>query len=163
LRKAKDAKRRLQYTWVMTVQGKSYISVDTLLANKIVLEALKEKTLKEFSSYSQIRPEFTFEDSRFDFGLRHNGTDVPADCIIEVKSTTMADGQQALFPDARTQRGRKHLQGLISAKKQGIRAVQFFCISRNDSTSFAPAAHIDPDYAAELKRAHSLGVEVMAW
>ena len=170
LRHSACADRKLPYTWVITRQGETFINVDTLLANKLVAEALAERRLPEFVEYDQVQKEFTFADSRFDFAL---GKDVSArsghsnknfpQCIIEVKSTTLAQGRRAMFPDAKTARGLKHLRGLMAARRQGIRAVQFFCISRNDIDSFSPAEHIDPDYADGLRQAAAAGVEIMAW
>jgi sugar fermentation stimulation protein A len=166
LRYSSDPKRKLPYTWIITRSGDTYINVDTLLANKLLLEALQQKQVPAFVQYDGIRPELTFGDSRFDFGLylrKASINDKNPECIIEVKSTTLADGSRAMFPDAKTVRGVKHLHGLIAARQKGIRAVQFFCISRTDSESFSPADHIDPAYGSTLRLAAESGVEVMAW
>jgi sugar fermentation stimulation protein A len=80
-----------------------------------------------------------------------------------VKSTTLAYGETAMFPDAQTERGRKHLQGLMDAVRAGMRAVQFYCVARNDVKLFMPAQHIDEKYARLLGEAAACGVEVMAW
>ena len=65
------------------------------------------------------------------------------------------------FPDAVTERGRKHLIELMEMVKQGHRAVMLFIIQRNDGTIFKPAAHIDPKYADGLKTAYENGVEIL--
>jgi len=68
-----------------------------------------------------------------------------------------------LFPDAVTSRGLKHLGELQKLAESGIRAVQFFFVSRGDVSRFRPADTIDPEYCCALRRAADAGVEVMAW
>lgn len=162
LRHSRDPKRKLPYTWVMTSVGDTHINVDTLLANKLFAEAARARLIPALRVYTKVIPEYSWSDSRFDFLLESEAPNtVP--CLVEVKSTTLADGPKAMFPDAKTERGRKHLRGLMAAKKAGMRAVQFYCVSRDDVTQFAPAEHIDPMYAAALREAAAAGVEVMAW
>lgn len=162
LRHSNDPKRKLPYTWVMTIADDVHINVDTLLANKLVHEALKQKQLPELEMYDQIIPEYKSGDSRFDFMLTASGGNAKP-CLVEVKSTTLTKGDCAMFPDAVTARGRKHLGGLSDAVNRGMRAVQFYCIARNDVRAFAPAEHIDPEYARALRAAAAQGVELMAW
>jgi sugar fermentation stimulation protein A len=161
LRHSCDPKRKLPYTWVMTVVDNVHISVDTMLANKLLFEALSMRTIPELSHYSEVVPEYTYGDSRFDFVLKGESNVPP--CLVEVKSTTLAYGECGMFPDAQTVRGRKHLEGLIAARQNGLRAVQFYCVSRADVTTFSPADHIDKVYGETLRRAVEAGVEVMAW
>ncbi len=70
---------------------------------------------------------------------------------------------EALFPDAVTSRGLKHLGELQKLADSGIRAVQLFFVSRADVSRFRPADAIDPEYCCALRRAADAGVEVMAW
>lgn len=156
------AQRKLPYSWVLIGVGDCLVNVDTLLANKVMLEALKNQRIPDLAHYDQIEKEKTFADSRFDFLLTHSTNQHPA-CYLEVKSTTLVDGKTALFPDAKTARGRKHLHGLVQAKRLGLRAIQFFSIARADVEEFRPANHIDPDYSLALIEAAAAGVEVMAW
>jgi sugar fermentation stimulation protein A len=73
----------------------------------------------------------------------------------------MKEGRYALFPDAVTLRGQKHLKTLMQVKKEGFRAVMLYIIQRSDVKIFAPARLIDPDYAITLKRAARAGVEII--
>ena len=82
-------------------------------------------------------------------------------CFIEVKNVTLKDGERALFPDAVTQRGRKHLNTLVRVKKAGMRAVMLYVVQRTDVRMFSPARKIDPEYARALKEAVRNGVEVI--
>lgn len=161
LRPSRNPKAKLPYTWVMTLSGQIYISVDTLLANKLMAEALKDGTVAELKQYPNFSPEYTYGDSRFDFCLRDS--EMEPQCLVEVKSTTMALEDIAMFPDAKTERGRKHLHGLARACEEGLRAVQFFCVSRGDTKKFEPADQIDPLYAKALRESVARGVEVLAY
>jgi sugar fermentation stimulation protein A len=82
---------------------------------------------------------------------------------VEVKSVTHVEGDAALFPDAVTQRGLKHLRELGAVVREGGRAVLLFVVQRPDGRLVAPAAHIDPDYAEGLGEAEADGVELLAY
>lgn len=84
-------------------------------------------------------------------------------CFIEIKNVTYRQDHAALFPDAVTTRGRKHLNALVEAKKAGYRAVMFFLVQRSDVRTFAPAIHIDIEYSKALQNAISNGVEVLVY
>lgn len=162
LRPAANASRKLPFSWVLTGVGSQLVNVDTMLANKVVFDALTTGQLPPFLQYDLVHKEKTFGDSRFDFLLEDSKGTHPS-CYVEVKSTTLADADVAMFPDAVTTRGRKHLLGLTEAVARGHRAVQFFSIARSDVAEFRPARHIDPAYTLALCEAHAAGVEVMAF
>ena len=105
-----------------------------------------------------IRPESTWEDSRFDFLLE--GGQGP--CLVEVKGVTLEEGGEARFPDAPTERGVKHLRGLQRAAAQGWRAAVFFVIQMKGVTHFRPNDATHPAFGAALREAASHGVEVYA-
>lgn len=79
---------------------------------------------------------------------------------VECKNVTMAEDDVALFPDAVSARGLKHLGSLESIVAAGERAAMFYCIQRPDARCFGPADMIDPAYAAGLREAVGRGVEV---
>jgi len=81
---------------------------------------------------------------------------------VEVKNVTWVVGGRALFPDAPTKRGRKHLRDLVACVRAGERAALVFCVQRADGTSVAPASAVDPAYAAALSAARAAGVEALA-
>ena len=105
-----------------------------------------------------IRPESTWEDSRFDFLLE--GGQGP--CFVEVKGVTLEEGGEARFPDAPTERGVKHLRGLQRAAAQGWRAAVLFVIQMKGVTHFRPNDATHPAFGAALREAASHGVEVYA-
>ncbi|HPF12745.1 MAG TPA: DNA/RNA nuclease SfsA, partial [Planctomycetota bacterium] len=84
-------------------------------------------------------------------------------CYVEVKNTTLVDGNRGLFPDAVTTRGLKHLLELADMVASGHRAVMLYIVSRSDAVSFSPARDIDPDYGAALDDVVQRGVEILAY
>lgn len=138
------------------------ICVNTQIANKVILEALKDNAIAELSGYERIHSEVKYGDekSRIDFYLQGKNK---VDCFVEVKSVTLLDNDQGYFPDTQTLRGQKHLRELIKIQQQGKRAVLVFTVLHEGINSVAPAAHIDEKYTALLKLAKQNGVEVYAY
>lgn len=161
LRDSGNPKRKLRHTWQAIELDGTWVNVDTLLPNHVVREAIEEARVPALVGYETLRTEVPYGDrSRIDILL--SDPDKP-DCYIEVKSTTLVEGQTALFPDAVTERGRKHLGELAKVVEAGHRAVQLFLISRGDVTSFRPADKIDPAYSQALREVAARGVEVLAY
>jgi sugar fermentation stimulation protein A len=161
LRDTENDQRKYRHSWQAIQVGDTWVNVDTGLPNAEVHAALVEGRVPALADYDTARREVKYgQNSRIDVLLeRADGSR----CYVEVKNTTLADGDVALFPDAVTERGRKHLGELAAMVAEGHRAVQFFFVSRDDVTSFRPADHIDPAYAEALRAAAAAGVEVMAW
>jgi sugar fermentation stimulation protein A len=162
--RSSDPKRKLPGTWELseTPQGR-LACVNTARANALVEEALRAGTIAELAGFDGLRREVRYgeENSRVDFCLDFAGEAA----FIEVKSVTMGfDGTPvAAFPDARTERGSKHLRELAVLARQGIRAVQLYCVNLSGIEAVRPAAEIDPHYAAALREAVAAGVEVLAY
>lgn len=171
LRDSKNPKRKLQYTWVLVETASSLVIVDTGFANKFLRKLVEENRIESLLGYSQVFSEPRYLDGRFDLLLTETGEKLDrktykagsGDCFVEIKSTTLKEGEAAQFPDARTERGRKHLEKLARARAEGIRAVQFFLVNRTDTSCFEPAAQIDPEYADTLKKFGRDSVEILAY
>jgi sugar fermentation stimulation protein A len=82
---------------------------------------------------------------------------------LEVKSCTLVVEGVAIFPDAPTERGRRHLSELIKAKREGWRACILFVVQRSDAQRFAPNDATDPAFGALLRKAVKEGIEVYAY
>ncbi len=125
-----NPKRKYAHTWELTqTQAGDFICVNTLRANQLVQEALANQWIDELASYREILPEQKYgnENSRIDFLLKSNCL---LDCFVEVKSTTLlTENGVGMFPDAKTERGQKHLRELTKIAEQGLQAVIFslFC------------------------------------
>jgi len=159
-----DPKRKLPGTWelVETPQGR-LACVNTARANRLVEEALLAGVIEELAGFTALRREVAYglENSRVDFRL-----DYPdGAAYVEVKSVTLGFGDTAVaaFPDAVTLRGAKHLRELAALARDGIRAVQLYCVNLTGIEAVRAASEIDPLYAAALREAVAAGVEVLAY
>ncbi|OOH90292.1 sugar fermentation stimulation protein SfsA [Pasteurellaceae bacterium 15-036681] len=159
-----NAKRKYAHTWELTeTQAGHFICVNTQRANQLVAEALQNKWITELANYSQILPEQKYgeEHSRIDFLLKN---DELADCFVEVKSTTLLTEKGiGMFPDAKTERGQKHLRELTAIAQQGQQAVIFFAILHTGIERFEVAKQIDLKYAELFEQAKQQGVQVLAY
>ena len=153
-----DPKRKTQFTWEMIKINENWVGINTGWPNVIAYEAIKNNEIAKLSGYIHVKREVKFGDSRFDIYCENKHEK----CFVEVKNVTYKKGDYALFPDAITTRGQKHLKTLIKAKKQGYRAVMLYIVQRTDVLKFGPAIEIDPEYAKILKEASQNGVEIIA-
>ncbi|MCC6074197.1 DNA/RNA nuclease SfsA [Pseudomonas sp. GCM10022188] len=162
--RSNDPRRKLPGTWELseTPQGR-LACVNTARANALVEEALHDGVIAELAGFADLRREVRYgeENSRADFHLDYPG----GGAFVEVKSVTLgfADTSVAAFPDARTERGSKHLRELAALARQGVRAVQLYCVNLSGIEAVRPAQEIDPHYAAALQAAVAAGVEVLAY
>lgn len=152
-----DPKRKTKFTWEMIYMNKSWIGINTMIPNLLVYEAVVANKIEQLTGYTHVKREVKFGDSRFDIYAEN----AHEKCFIEVKNVSMKVDRYARFPDAKTTRGKKHLETLMEVKKQGMRAVMVYVIQRTDIDIFAPAWDIDPDYAKALVKAHDHGVEII--
>lgn len=152
-----DPKRKTKFTWEMIKINGDWIGINTGNPNKLAFDAVKNGEIDKLKGYTEVKREVKFDDSRFDV-MAQNENET---CFIEVKNVTYKEGNYALFPDAVTTRGKKHLETLIKVKEQGMRAVMLYVIQRMDVDTFAPAKEIDPEYAKTLKKAYEKGVEII--
>lgn len=132
----------------------------------LVKEAILAGRIPPLANYDRLRSEVPYggaDGKRSRIDLLLEGPD-RAPCWLEVKNVTAAVHQGiALFPDAVTERGRKHLMEMIDKVAAGQRAVLLFCVQRGDVVEVRPADQIDPAYGALLRTALAKGVEALAW
>src|SRR4030095_5436143 len=153
--------RKLRYSWEIVQVGPTLVGINTSLPNLLVEEALRLGSLKELVGYRDLRREVPYgENSRVDL-LLSNGEQEK--CYVEVKNVTLMEEGKAFFPDAVSERGRKHLGELARMVKQGHRSVLFYVVQRDDAHTVYPAEAIDPEYAKALRLAVKAGVEVVAY
>ncbi len=160
-----NAKRKYAYTWeLVEVAPAVVVGVHTGRANALVGEALARGLLPGLEGYTERRREVQVPEApmRADWLLDGHRDGAPP-CFVEVKNVTAAvTGGTAFFPDAVTERGRRHLEVLTDWIARGGRAALVFCVQRTDACSVQPAASIDPRYAAALRDAAAAGVAITA-
>ena len=161
LSKSDNPKRKLKYTLQIIEDCKSKVGVNTHLANRIVLHALKNNLIKEFDKKIEIKPETKFGlNTRFDFLIMKNNSKI----FLEVKNVTLSRIKGlAEFPDAVTARGLKHINELIKANKKGYKIFILYLVQRDDCNAFKIAGDIDPEYSESLSKAVKKKLKVLCY
>lgn len=179
--------RKLKWTWIMVRGDRGWVGVDTGLAPPLVRDAIAGGVIPQLGGYERVISEVKYgkaAGSRIDLLLSRGGTPQaprkgrpkPAPgrqlhegderVYVEVKNTTLvedrAEGRIGAFPDAVTERGRKHLEELIWVVNKGWRGAMVFSLQRSDCDAFVPADDIDPAYGKTLRAAVAAGVEAYA-
>jgi sugar fermentation stimulation protein A len=161
LRDSQNPARKLQYTLQTIEVDGTWVNVDTGLPEALAFEAIQAGLIPSLAGFEKARREVKYgKNSRIDVLLED---EKKGRCYVEVKNTTLVDGKLAMFPDAVTERGRKHLYELADMVEEGHRGVMLFVVSRDDVTSFSPAEHIDPAYTESLREVAAKGVELLAY
>ncbi|BBL72589.1 DNA/RNA nuclease SfsA [Methylogaea oryzae] len=163
LRDSGSATRKYPFSWELVEAAPDVlVGINTGLANALVREAVENGVVQELQGYRRIRQEVRYgeENSRIDLLLERDDGGL---CYVEVKNVTLVEGGIALFPDAVSSRGAKHLRELAAMVRQGHRAVIFYCVQRRDAGAVSPADGIDPLYGRTLREALAQGVEALAY
>lgn len=166
LSKSDNAKRKLPHSWELVEVdfggGAELVGVNTAHPNPLVGAALASGAVPELAGYDTIRREVKYgKNSRVDFLLE---SAMRPPCYVEIKNVhLMRRPGLAEFPDAKTERGAKHLVELGDMVEQGARAVMLYVIQIGSATRFKLARDIDPKYGAAYDAARVRGVEALAW
>lgn len=144
---------------------KLLINMDSQAPNALIKE--------EFSKWAELtgntfKPESNYKNSRFDFSFDINstpssGSDNFKKGFLEVKGVTLEDNGVCLFPDAPTERGTKHLNELIDAKKNGYWAGVLFLVQMDGVKYFTPNKKTDPKFTEALIKAQKAGVQILCY
>ncbi|MCY4643393.1 MAG: DNA/RNA nuclease SfsA [Bacteriovoracales bacterium] len=160
LSRSDNPKRKLPYTLELTHNGHTWINVNTSRTNDLAVQGIEDGTVAELQGHTELKREQKVKRGRIDILLRY-GSRL---CYVEVKNVTLLGGKnKALFPDAVSTRGQKHLEDLMELKREGHRACMLFVVSREDVDSFGPAFSHDPRYAELLAQAAKEGVEILVY
>jgi len=151
--------RKTSYDAVGVIRDGQAISLDTRVPNRLIGVALSMGAIPELDGYPAIRPEFPYSGSRIDFCMESRDEI----CLLEVKSCTLVQGSVALFPDAFTERGRRHVNHLIQARGEGMRSCLLFMVQRTDAEKLSVNDETDPKFAEAVREAMGRGVEVYAY
>ena len=147
--------RKTQYDLIFVKKGERIICMDSQAPNGAVKEWLLAGGLGEISD---LKPEYTHGDSRFDFSFVKDGRR----CFLEVKGVTLEHDGVCAFPDAPTERGVKHLQGLTKLAGEGYGTYVLFVIQMGDVKYLHPNDQTHPAFGDALREANRAGVQVMA-
>ena len=160
LREENNPTRKTRYDLVCVIKENKFISMDSQIPNKVVYEALINGKIDKLKAYSEVLKEKTFGKSRFDFKLKNQDGH---EYFLEVKGVTLEDKGYAKFPDAKTERGARHIMELIDAKKEGYGAGILFLIQMKEVDKFSPNDERDPEFGIALRKAHEAGVDIFVY
>jgi len=153
--KSENPNRKTKYDLICVQKGKLLINMDSQAPNIAAKEWLLNGGLGEIED---LKGEYTHGDSRFDFSFIKDGKR----CFLEVKGVTLENDGVCSFPDAPTERGVKHLQGLTAAVDAGYGAFVLFVVQMADMKYLRPNDDTDPAFGEALRIAAESGVTVLA-
>lgn len=149
-----NPERKTKYDLVAVYKGNELINMDSQAPNKVALEFIKEKY-----KGAKIVPEYRYGSSRIDIYVEYEG----ARKLIEVKGVTLENDGIAMFPDAPTERGVKHINELIKAKGEGYESYILFVIQMKNISEFKPNYKTHKEFGEALVRANEAGVKILAY
>ena len=154
LEKADNPNRKTLYDLIAVIKGDRVINMDSQAPN-----AVFRRWIKKQLPNATVKREITYKDSRFDCYIETETDKI----FVEVKGVTLEENGYVRFPDAPTERGIKHINGLIDAVNNGYKAAVFFVIQMEDVISFSPNYDTQPRFGQALKNAEAAGVKILAY
>lgn len=159
LEEAKNPARKTGYSLIAAYKDELLINIDSQIPNAVVYEGILQNKIKEVQNLSLLKREVTYNNSRFD--LYFEGENQKG--FIEVKGVTLEIDGVAMFPDAPTERGCKHIYEMIHAVEEGYYGVIFFLIQMKGCKYLTPNELQDPKFAKALREAKEKGVLILAY
>lgn len=153
---AEGSSRKTKYSLICVKKDGQWVNIDSQAPNRLAEEWIAEGGLLEDVTF--IKREQKYGSSRFDLYVEASGEK----WFIEVKGVTLNVGGTAMFPDAPTERGKKHVEELIACQKVGYRAGILFVIQMKGVSRFTPFEERQPKFAEALRLAQKAGVMIRA-
>lgn len=157
VQKASNPARKTPYDLISVFKGERLINMDAVAPNLVFGEFLRSGGLGFVPD--MVRAECVHGESRFDFYFEHEGKRA----FVEVKGVTLEDEGVVRFPDAPTERGVKHLRGLIDCLAEGYEAYAVFVVQMADVEYFEPNRVTHPQFAEALREAADAGVKILVY
>ena len=154
LEKSDNPNRKTQYDLIAVIKGDRVINMDSQAPNTVFRQWVKKQLPN-----ATVKREITYKDSRFDCYIETETDKI----FVEVKGVTLEENGYVRFPDAPTERGIKHINGLMDAVNNGYKAAVFFVIQMEDVISFSPNYDTQPRFGQALKNAEAAGVKILAY
>lgn len=156
---SQNPNRKTKYSLIAVKKDSRWVNIDSQAPNTVVYDALLAGKIAEFDSLTKLKREVTFGGSRFDLYFEKENRKG----FIEVKGVTLEKDGVAMFPDAPTERGTKHIFEMIQAVEAGYSGHIFFLIQMKGCHSFSPFLEMDTAFSEALKRAEQSGVQIHAY
>lgn len=157
LRYIQRAGRKTEWDVIAAKFANRWVLVHSGYHRQLARQILENPAISPLGAAVKIEAEVTIGHSRLDYRIT-----LPHEKIVwlEVKGCTLAQRGIALFPDAPTKRGAKHLETLLTLHAQGAAAALIILVFRTDATCFAANAHTDPEFATLFRQAYARGVRI---
>lgn len=159
LQEAVNKERKTPYDLVLVEHGQGLVCLNAHLANTVFYSWLKKGILQEFNGFIDIKKEKKVGKSRIDFQIEYQDYSR----LVEIKSVNLVCNNTAMFPDAPTLRGVKHLEELIQQNNGQQKSEVVFIVLREDACRFSPNGATDPAFAAKLKEVINKGIGVYVY
>ncbi|MFW6029569.1 MAG: DNA/RNA nuclease SfsA [Halanaerobiales bacterium] len=163
LEKAKNMNRKTKYSLIAAYKDDILINIDSQVPNKVVYDSLKQSKIDQITDILELKREVTYGNSRFDIYFKKKVKNEVKEGFIEVKGVTLEKDGIAMFPDAPTSRGSKHIREMIAAVKEGYLGYIFFLIQLKGVVHFTPNHIMDPEFSQTLSLAAENGVKILAY
>lgn len=151
--------RKTKYSLISILHEGIWVNLDSQVNNAIVTHAFEQGKIRDWEQPDIIKREMKVEDTRLDLLIEQKGEKL----FVKVKGVNLVENGLALFPDAVTARGVKHLKRLMEIKQEGHHAICLFLVGREDATSFLPHGERDPLYAQTFWEAKNAGVDMRVY
>ena len=162
LEESDNPNRKTKYSLIAVQKDNRLINMDSQVPNKVVYEALVNNKISLpglNENIIKIKPETTYENSRFDIYIETENKRA----FIEVKGVTLEEDDIVMFPDAKTERGVKHINELVKASKEGYLSYIVFVIQMSDVKYFTPNDKMHKELGDALRIAKENGVNILAY
>jgi len=157
LRKAARRDRRTAWDLLAGQAAGHWVLVHSGSHRPLTQRLLSEKGPEVFPGLVSFRPEPRVLDGRLDYLFE---MEVGPPIYVETKGCTLAEGRKALFPDAPTSRGTRHLRSLVHLREEGFRTLLWVLVFRPETECFAPEENIDPLFGETFREALAKGLEI---
>ncbi|HWL12955.1 MAG TPA: DNA/RNA nuclease SfsA [Ureibacillus sp.] len=159
LERSANPERKTKYSLIAVKKVDQWVNIDSQAPNKVGFEALQAGEISEFGLVDSIRKEVTYCASRFDLYFEQG----QQKGFIEVKGVTLERDGVAMFPDAPTARGTKHVLELAKAVQEGYSCAILLVVQLKGCQYFVPNRETDPAFADALVYAANAGVQILAY
>ena len=151
--------RKTDYSLIAVKKGASLINIDSQVPNKVVYDGILSGKIDALRNPFVLKREVMYQSSRFDMFFESN----TRKGFIEVKGVTLENNGIALFPDAPTKRGTRHVLEMIHAVESGYEGYIVFLIQMKGIESFKANERTDPEFAKALRLAVQNKVKILAY
>ncbi len=159
LERSNNPNRKTRFSLTAVEKNGRWVNIDSQAPNTVAFEAIKEGKISEFGMVQTIKREVKYGASRFDLYFEQD----EKRGFIEVKGVTLEQDGVAMFPDAPTTRGTKHVLELAKAAQEGYVCAILFIVQLKGCHVFIPNRKMDPAFADALIQAEQAGVNILAY